>query len=338
MVSGAHIVQDTIRSLRRAQGAFDRARIPRTTGALARVRAVDPRDYAAFPCYRLCMECGYLDDPVAADPNRTVAGPPGVGHTCPKCQQPAITDLGHTPTVLALAQVDEHDAPARASSARRTLVRMTGVGALVGVAAMIGYFLYTLVDKQGGIDPFYFLLWFGSLMPFLFTARALQRQMAERSTAKRMPARWRMPAPVGQNVRARAVQRGPVRCEQEIVAPLTGRPCVAYEVAVRRDPDPDAPLGTWLLLEQRNTEIAIADETIAVDTADLQLLRTRYITDPEGPDPADVFLRQRGLMPTEDVVLYETIIEEGAVCEVRGGSRGIPVVSVRQTRALPEAA
>lgn len=326
VVSGAHIVQETIRSMRKARGAFDRNRVPRTVGALDRIRERDPRDYVDFACYRLCMECGYLGDPLVSDPNRAHQGSFGIGHSCPACGQPALTDLAHTPTVLALCEVDAHDAPAQASWLSRLGSRAIGTLAVVASVSLVGFFLYTLASQRG-VDLFYFLLWSGALMPLLATARVVQKQMAERSKAKQLPARWRLAAPGQRSLRGPAT-RGQLGCEQPMLAPLSRRPCAAYEIGVRSDDDPDGELGTWLLLEQRCGALKVAGWQLRPDNVEFRLRRTRFVPEQQHQEVLRRFLRQRGLNPNDELVVFETIVEVAAACEVRQGKRGVPIVTV----------
>ena len=128
--------------------------------------------------------------------------------------------------------------------------------------------------------------------------------------------RWRYALPSPQLPQLEATR---VSLQGEpIIAPLTGRPCVAYEVGVRTDDDAQAPLGTWLLIEQGVAPLIAGGTSIPEGKAWLELRsRTRH----QPGDPGSVaslrrFLRERGF-DRPDLVVFETIVEPDASVRAR---------------------
>ena len=77
------------------------------------------------------------------------------------------------------------------------------------------------------------------------------------------------------------------------LSPLTGRPCVAYEIGIRSDDDVDAAAGTWLLRERRGR-------------VGVPLVRVEVDPFAEG---VTHFLRTRGIDPLgQDLVFFEAIV------------------------------
>jgi hypothetical protein len=118
-----------------------------------------------------------------------------------------------------------------------------------------------------------------------------------------------------------AVASGPALAEATLVAPLSGRACVAYEVAVRHDANADAELSTWALVEQRHVALEIGGTRLDADDAHLDLPRELHVV----RDPARVqqYLRERGVDPhATELVIFETIVEPGATVRMRVSANG----------------
>jgi hypothetical protein len=99
--------------------------------------------------------------------------------------------------------------------------------------------------------------------------------------------------------------------DRALLAPLTGRGCLAYEVGVRFDDDGDAPAATWALLEQHVGEFAIDGE--AMPALDLHLEVPRQClglaTSMSLEAAAQVYLRQRGFGAESGTMrLFESIV------------------------------
>lgn len=269
----------------------------------------------AFPCLYLCTDCGRLVDPPATDPNRSLpdAGP----RACPACGETGLADLRHTPTATALCELEQDE--------RRSRVGVLGwlAAAVVSaalVAAAVGLALGAVLDHEGHaglraaliVGPLA-LIAVPALLPVLRGLRPNQR--------RDRPRRWRMAGPAHGRTRRRG--RGRVSGDETLRAPLSGRPCLAYEVAVRDDPRRRARLSTWRLVEQRNAALRVDDFTVEPDEAILEPRRSVTYAGSVASFPSRVrnYLRMRGFVETETVHVYETRLEAGAPCTLiaRGG-------------------
>ncbi|MCB9701516.1 MAG: hypothetical protein H6711_06475 [Myxococcales bacterium] len=287
-------------------------------------------DLAPFPCFWLCLECGRLHPP------EQVAGASSP-RVCVACRRPALADLRPNGAIVALARIDEEDAPARASRGHRLLSRALGYGIVAGALGMIAVLVWAIVVAHT-LDPIYISLWLVCLMPLLLTAGTILSRRLAGSQAKPLPARWLMSLASGSRRRGARIQGRPAAAEL-LRAPLSGRPCVAYEVGARRDRDADdAELGSWLLLEQRSAAFVIGEVSVAADRAALSLRPRAHFAGDDAPDPAarDRFLRERGILSTEPIELFETIVAADDECVLRIGE-GAPVLERARLRALPRA-
>jgi hypothetical protein len=127
--------------------------------------------------------------------------------------------------------------------------------------------------------------------------------------------------------RTRPAASGSVVADAELVAPLSGRACVAYEVGVRHDTHRSGALRTWALLEQRNAPFEVAGTRVRADGTHLalrrELHRPREVDLPRVHD----YLRARGIDPhARDLVLYETIVTKNAGVHLHTGGGGTPVL------------
>lgn len=273
---------------------------------------------ADVPCALLCMIFGRLGDPAPGQPYRENHGSTATG-ACPHCGQSALADLTSGTTSLALAEALERDRSERSPRADRLARRVATVTAAavsLGILALVILMLTTFGSGKGRqvasalAAVIAFLL---GAPGVLLAARAIRRTW-RRTTPRSLPARWRLCLPPG-GTASRTIE-GAVACEGALLtAPISGRPCVAFEVGLREDDDADAPLGTWLLLEQRCASLRIGDTDIASDSAYLKLVRRPIAWPQPGPDRdrAAVFMRTRGFVVSEDAKLrmFETVVEVG---------------------------
>lgn len=136
------------------------------------------------------------------------------------------------------------------------------------------------------------------------------------------PARWRAWIASGQ---PGPTHRGVVEAwdpSECCVAPLTGRPCLGYEIAIHDDAQDDSPDASWLLLEQQVSSLRFEGRRLEGDRIRLALHRRPTTIRVQGLAP---FLRRRGLEGTGlSLTICESILEPGAVMEHReyegGGS------------------
>lgn len=166
----------------------------------------------------------------------------------------------------------------------------------------------------------------------LVTAR--QRRMSEPAPTC-LPARWSFaPPPEGPIER---IVEGPIDPLGELLqAPLSGRPCVAYELGVRRDRSAGAPLDSWLLLEHRIAPAAVAGEPLEI-LPHLRLDREPPIdADARDLAPAAVdFLRRRGIVLEGDpLLLFETVVLPGAHVRLEHRDDGTVLAPGTERRAL----
>jgi hypothetical protein len=264
-------------------------------------------DRMAIDCAMMCTGCGWLrwpEDPTAGDPQRRT---PASSDTpmCPHCGSRAWLDLQHVPTWDALQQVERYEADARRG---RPIGIAGGVAAvaLVGVAALAAVIASPVLAGVLGVC---------AIGGFSFAARAIAAVPAPR---RLVPRRWSMVVPP-RGV-TNVVARDRVVTDARLRAPLSGRECVAYEVAVRNDDDISADWPTWSLVEQRNAAFAIAGERVGADDVLLELDRERSTAEGEA---VQNYLSARGIDPhAPDLVLYETIVEPGATMELRRAAKG----------------
>lgn len=279
---------------------------------------------AEFPCDRLCAGCGRLTAPRDMTPYRP--GRAGMRpDPCPHCREVGLVDLGPAAAILALEGILARERPGRASSRRRIARRAAYAGSAVASWGLLFVFVYALdLDESPGertwmvslllcFTPFMMLLVPGALMAVV----ALRREW-QATTPRSLPARWRFViagAAPGAAPGA-AVIAGPLLGEgQEIIAPISGRPCLAFEVGLREDDDGEAPLGSWLLVEQRSAPLRIGAHTFDADGVRLRLPRRELPWPPDGPDRARAahFLRARGFVIEDGkgLRIFESRLEAG---------------------------
>jgi len=247
---------------------------------------------AEHSCFYLCLDCGHLADETS--------------ETCPACGHKGLLDLSFD---IAADQVREFEAKRRQKSPLwlRIALVSTLVAATVTVGALTAGMLLPILVSLALSIPIYSLM----LKPLtrLFARGSLRR-----------PVRWRGPihpasAPRSPSLKARGRVVG---IDGLSSSPLTGRSCVAYEVAVKlRDPS-SFRAESWLLHETHGESFAVGDVQIAAGRAALAMPLERI----ERGDIADdahleKFLRERGLRTCDgDLDLYEAILDEGIEAEV----------------------
>ena len=322
--SGAGMVASYLRSMRGGSRRTDaRTALRRELGKHGR----DP-DYVDFDCYALCMECGHLvEPPKQGSPMRRDTTPGPDMRECPACGTRGLADLRHTPTAYSLSAL-ESDEPK--FPAMRVLGFVTSLAALVLLGGPV---FLDILDDPGAVDQ-----WFrGSLLLGMLVLLVIgflpspRIELDDEGAGEGRPRRWRLPR-AGQVLgslpwRTRPVS-GRVRSETGdlLRAPLSGRPCVAYEVAVRSDDDPSASMSSWTLLEQDNVEFHVGEVEVERGDALLTLPRSlawRGVLAKQG-ERVKRFMRMRGLLDVEEVYVYETIVAPGDSCSVVAGDDSGP--------------
>lgn len=297
----------------------------------------------------MCTACGFLELPAdmawhARDPLRSEGGVDPREAACRHCGARDWADLGDGATIAALRHVDAAEAPTRASAGIRTLRRAwavtRGVSSLaIGAALVVG--LVTSTIATGGLLVVMYPMLVGlAIVVVAIVVDAIRDVRDDRPAPA--PARWHLALP---DARAPLVQHaGTAHATGPLLrAPLTGRPCVAYELGIRTDDDPGAPEATWLLLEQRSTAFSVGEARYPPDSVRLDLVRTRVEPDALEDDRAGDIVRARGFLTTDTTLaLFESIVPDATRIEVapvqlRAGPTGRPVelARVRLSSAPP---
>ena len=261
---------------------------------------------APFECHWQCSECGFQvpPRPPRASPD-SYRAPAEVGPQdrrpegpCAGCGKAGTwANLREGAVVEALIELD----------AARDSTRFAPRG-LLAIACVLAWVLV------GGFAIGGFAIWY--LLPLALGATWMAaRDGAARS---RMPSSWSHQHFPGGGVQTSEV--GVASGDWQLRAPLTGRPCLAYELGVRHDDDSDDEAWTWTLLEQRCARgVRVGDAAVQQNP---HLLVARQRCGALGPRGQHE-LRKRGIDPTRPgYVVYETVIELGDRVELqtrRGG-------------------
>lgn len=284
-------------------------------------------DLVAFDCMHYCMSCGHLSEPRVGDPMRreAQAGP----RRCEMCGATGLVDLRETGMVEALSQLEVSDQnPSRGAKVAKLLGVFGLAAAFAGVIALLGQDLFS--GSMAETVSAGFLALPVAVVGCAVVARALGNVFGPSSGRRSLPRRWRMPQTAKRPAAlAQARVHGEVEPMTELLrAPLSGRPCIAYEVAVRDDADPASSFSSWRLVEQDNVGFRVGDVDVAAGEALLQRRRELVASGVLGSLDAGQrrFMRERGLLDSEDVHVYETILEPGAAVAVRRRDANAPVL------------
>lgn len=269
------------------------------------------RNRLEHPCHWLCLDCGHLvpqtttvityrrnaeDDP-AQRPGRCLACG-GVDHA----------DLRQESVLEALLEREADSARRRIRLQRRLRVVLLPLALLFGL----------LVDPLRG--P-----WVMGVLYFVFRLHRVRLRLPR-------AARWSLPELEGH---PQARHRGRVQpVAAPIVAPLTGRPCLAYEIRVCEADQPRDP--DWLLHEQHAVDLRVGEHEVRGDELRVWLPREQVEVD-DGKLVA--FLRRRGLVRPVDQrwVVLESILPADAEVElVRFSNHGAALARLATEPALRE--
>lgn len=246
--------------------------------------------------------------PQATVSYRRDAAPQAPTQSCTGCGSSCWADLR---TELVWELLEERDSRWRVARDRfleARAWRWTKVAALLtSVTALVG------MAQRSSWSPWW---WAVLLMVSVYCAAELWVGARRRGR----PARWRRATPRG---RRASTRRGQARADDpstQLVAPLTGRPCLAYEVAIAEGPRPEGVEATWLVLEQEATPLRVASQRFDGARVRLDLPRTAIRA---SSGALQGFLHRRGLWgSTTDLVIYETILESGDDVEIHEHRRG----------------
>ncbi|MCA9663052.1 MAG: hypothetical protein KC486_32255 [Myxococcales bacterium] len=269
----------------------------------------------------VCATCGQLAWPEAVDPHRDDhARPPTVTAECSHCGDRAWIDLGDESTALVISS-REHN-PGRRLAFNVALYAAAGAFLMIVLATIA----VNVVDL--------WVAWIGAAIGAL---GALRLNRGGAAPPALLPVRWSMSLPPAEAT-TEEVAGAIDAADEGIAAPLTGRRCLAYEVAVRDDERADAPPPTWALVEQRVGAFTIAGEAFEGAGVHLDLER-EYLGQAAKIDlsPAAVaFLQQRGLEPGVDTLhLFESIVRVGDGVVLRRGPSGARLSPRKALAAAP---
>jgi hypothetical protein len=258
------------------------------------------------------MECRFLSPPTpSGDPMRT-DGDGRVLHPCPSCGETAWADLRNVDLRRAVGELDAAEDNRRSSFWSGAVLYALALAACSAGIWLVGT-RATLLGTIGAAICFAPVL----LAPLL--SGALARRVGK-SARRNTPVRWhrpfaRAPRKRGPSVTGPAAALGGGQAPAPLLtSPLTGRPCLAYEVGVRLDDDADAPDATWQLLDQRNVALKVGPTAVEADRA--WVTGQRHRLDPPAHAVRD-YLLQNGLDPDlEHYVFFEIVVEPGTSCRV----------------------
>lgn len=280
----------------RARPRLDRRDVAKVRGGQ---RADD--EHAGFACSLVCMRCGRLRDPDAADPFRGApgGGSPGGGspgmqpHPCYGCGHDEWADLSSDDVARALAQVETHDRE-DTRPGRRAMQIVLGIGAalvlgLAAVMALLGAKTYAVLFSL-----------LTALFAMLFVPALMMKALGElRRRRRKLPYRWMLALPPATTPTG-SPATGDARARGECLrAPVSGVPCIGYELVVRRGEDDGDAVPA--LVEQRCVDFFVGERAVAGARALLRLADTTGAGTPEGADDATRrhLLRARGFLPED---------------------------------------
>jgi hypothetical protein len=310
-----------INSMQRGRSGFKRVRLSQKDYREA-AEAKEAEEYESFDCFLMCGSCGYL-----AEPSRDARA-----FECPACGARSGLDLTHIDVAEELRKADEMS---RLHPTPRVAERAQGIATVIGLAAVMTFVFYnqdvftqgTQVNWVGLLATFMIFGGGGAAMVHKLFANRLHRALHEREDKR--PARWRLPLPLV-NDRESPIRetRGKVQVEGELLnAPISGRPCVAYELAVLFDVDGDIAKPLWVLEEERCAAIRLGDESFEADSATLILPLEPVAAPTNNPAIERItnYLRRRGLfLPDGNFAFYEALVlpDETYTARLHAGPKG----------------
>ncbi len=275
-------------------------------------------DFREFPCAFVCADCGQLhspQDPTAGHPTRRSADVGTRPETpCSHCGAQGWIDLAN------VAMADTLRDSEREQDRKRSHVPIVPPLLL----SLVGTLVVMMTESSLGRDMTQFVMgeYVVPVWPFvavfIFGASLGSRLWRRRQQARRLPHRWSLsPASAsGPRTSGRAMGR------RTLQAPLTGRPCVAYELAVHTANEPTAALGEFTLVEQRCADLEVDGTAFRGDGVRLVLRRERVELDPANARHRRA-MQSRGLEPVGDAfAVFETIVAADDSVRVSGTETG----------------
>ncbi|HET6581899.1 MAG TPA: hypothetical protein VFG69_00605 [Nannocystaceae bacterium] len=244
----------------------------------------------------VCACCGYLriELPTAGDPMRRALDEP---RACPCCRR--------------TAWLAPHELPIES--------RTTPLATELGAWRIVPVFFVVTAVVIGGLAPFGYYHGDGEFWVAVYPLLALMiasarvhrhpRWAASPRDATALPQRWRLP--LGDDNPAQPLAGAMIPTHAPLRAAISGEPCVAYCIAVRRR-DEDR----WLLIEQRSAACRVGGTALPADA--ILVPTGRRLAIPEAAtEYVRTWLRARGLPCELDALaIHETVIAPSAVARL----------------------
>ena len=274
-------------------------------------------EHRPFPCMFVCADCGQLHppkDPTQGHPTRRSADAMAQPETpCSHCQSHAWIDLTNVPMTDVLRSSEREQDRKRPHA---LIVMPLFLGFLGGLVTM-------MADSSTGIPGWVVVgehaipMWPLVAVTFFVTSLG-SRLWQARKGARKLPHRWSLSPTPSSGPRMRGRARG----IQTLSAPLTDRPCVAYELAIHTANDSNAALGEFTLVEQRCADLEVDDRPFRGAGIRLVLRRERVELDPTNEAHRRA-MHVRGLEAVGDgFTVYETIIAPDTLVAISGSETG----------------
>lgn len=259
------------------------------------------------PSIARCMGCGFLELPrLSGDPMRaTRAAADAPEKACPHCGEQAWVLLGGDAEVRALCELEHHEIqqrrgiPGSIATTATVLIAFAGcLTAAILVQRLIVVGVFALIA-----------LWI-----------SVSRLRARLAVPRRRAFRWHTPA--RHHAMGAQLRRGRLAGENSVIAPASGRPCLAWRVEVRYTGDRGR---AFALVEQETAELRIDTETIvgAVTIGGVA-------TDVTDPAPGlRAYLCSRGLDPDDELEIREIVLVAGDAVAMHHDRCGGPTILMR---------
>lgn len=273
---------------------------------------------------RICVQCGRLHDlkkPQRFGYRQDHTDAP-VLERCEHCSSTSLADPSIETTRRVLQEHDDEQDEQRRDLSGLLIRRFRDVALLIAGTMLVGRLAYLCLSQASGktwntaFEPsaagasvvILLVLGVGLLAALLVSLRntwATTRRLT-------LPARWKL-------VRSRGWRgtrdSGPITCATPLYAPLSGRPCAAFEVGVRAEPHAAGPLRTWLLLEQHIAPSLVGARRIDPQRTALQLPREPFDEEAQLHEPH--YLHDRGFEGAGvGLFLFESIVPLDATVNI----------------------
>ncbi len=285
---GMAIAAQAMREMGRTIERAGRTRIDRIKGARTVARRMKNRTAVArrteFQCFFVCSSCGYL----ALSDQRC----------CTACGHRAWVDMGDEGTAECWRNYEQRQRsmiPKKVNALIVVVLLLVGVG-LTWPLGMFGVGLSVILFPTA----------------YLLTQRPLSVYLARHEKTK-LPVRWRMPVPFpDRGYQATLDQTGIASGTERCIAPLSKKPCLAYQLSVIFDSPDDGRPAERVLVESGNTEFNVETAVVPPDHI-VMIDRLNPVLDGKLSDFAfEAFLRARGLFRVDgNWELYETTVQPG---------------------------